>query len=309
MFQKKGIMPKTPSKKLASKAKTTPKTPVSVAKKETVVSKTPAQIPTQASSKFSFQAFSDFVNANFALIILLVMAFVLGFISGSLWTENRMLRNGSANGGVADNAKADAAAAAAAQKKLEGVQKFDPQTDHFRGNKDAKVVLIEYSDFECPFCNKFHPTMVDLMAKYGDKIAWVYRHFPLSFHQNAQPLAEASECVAKYGNEAAFWKFGDSVYAKMNDGSIFGTDASNKKVSEEMTLSLASAAGADAAKVKACIDSKEMSQKVKDSQTTGTKAGITGTPGTIIISKKGGVELIPGALPLEQVEAMLEKHL
>jgi protein-disulfide isomerase len=256
-------------------------------------------------SKFSFKAFSNFINSNFSLIILLVMGFVLGFLSGSLWTENRILKNGGTGTAAVD----DKGAAAAAQKKLEGVAVFDPKTDHFRGNKDAKVVLIEYSDFECPFCNKFHPTMVDLMKKYSDKLVWVYRHYPLSFHPNAQPLAEASECVSKYASDDAFWKFGDSVYEKMADGSIFGTDPANKKVSEDMILSLATAAGADKSKVKACIDSKEMTQKVKDSQASGTKAGVTGTPGTIIMSKKGGVELIPGALPLEQVETMLEKHL
>ncbi len=265
-------------------------------------------VVSKAVDRFSFQAFSGFINANFSLIILLVMAFVLGFLSGSLWTENRMLRNGAGNG-VADTAGGDAAAAAAAQKKLETIALFDPKTDHFRGNKDAKVTLIEYSDFECPYCNKFHPTMVDLMAKYSDKLVWVYRHYPLSFHPNAEPLAQASECVNTYGSQDAFWKFSDSVYTKMNDGTIFGTDPTNKKVSEEMVLSLAAVAGADRNKVKACIDSKEMATKVKDSQASGTKAGITGTPGTVIISKKGGIELIPGALPLEQVEAMLEKHL
>lgn len=264
----------------------------------------------QVASRFSFKVFSNFVNANFSLIILLVMAFALGFLSGSLWTENRMLKNGNGvvTGKTADD-KAAAAAEAAAAKKLEGIAVFDPKTDHYRGNKDAKVVLIEYSDFECPYCNKFHPTMVDLMSKYSDKLVWVYRHFPLSFHPNAQPLAEASECVATYGSQEAFWKFSDSVYTKMGDGSILGTDSTNKVVSQETILSLASAAGADRAKVKACIDNKEMAQKVKDSQATGTKAGITGTPGTVIMSKKGGVELIPGALSLEQVETMLEKHL
>ncbi len=169
--------------------------------------------------------------------------------------------------------------------------------------------MIEYSDFECPFCNKFHPTMLDVMEKYGDKVAWVYRHFPLSFHPNAQPLAEASECVAAYGSEDAFWKFSDSVYEKMADGSIYGTNKEAQKVSPEMIVSLAGAAGANTTKVKACIDSKEMSKKVKDSQAGGTSAGISGTPGTIIISKKGGFELVPGAVPFAQVETMLEKHL
>jgi protein-disulfide isomerase len=196
-----------------------------------------------------------------------------------------------------------------AKKKLENMPVFDAKTDHIRGNENAKIVLVEYSDYECPYCNKFHPTMVSLMEKYGDKIAWVYRHLPLSFHANAQPLAEASECVATYGSEDAFWKFSDSVYAGMADGSIFGSDATNKKVSEETILSLASAAGANGSKVKACIDSGEMTQTVKDDQAGASKAGINGTPGTVIVSKKGGFELIPGALPIEQVEALLEKHL
>jgi protein-disulfide isomerase len=260
-----------------------------------------------AVNRFSFDAFSSFVNANFSLIIILVLAFVLGFLSGSLWTENRILKSGTM---VADNqAAADEAAAAAAKEKLKQVPAFDPEKDHYRGNKDAKVVLIEYSDFECPFCNRFHPTMLDLMEKYGDEVAWVYRHFPLSFHPNAQPLAEASECVAAYGGAEAFWKFTDSVYEAMGDGSIYGTDSTAKKVSTDMMVSLATTAGANPTSVKACIDNKEMAQKVKDSQAGGSKAGVTGTPGTIIVSKKGGYDLVPGALPLEQVEALLANHL
>ena len=265
------------------------------------------ETPQLVASKFSLKAFSDFVNANFSIIILLIMAFLLGFLTGSLWRENRMLKNGIGTGGTV--AADTTAAEAAAKKKLESLPAFDAKTDHFRGNKNAKVVLVEYSDYECPYCNKFHPTMVDLMEKYGDQIAWVYRHFPLSFHPNAQPLAEASECVATYGSEDAFWKFSDSVYEKMADGSIFGTDTTNKIVSEEMILSLAAAAGADTNKVKACLDADEMAQSVKDDQTGGSKAGVSGTPGTIIVSKKGGFELIPGALPIDQVEALLAKHL
>lgn len=259
----------------------------------------------QTSQRFSFQAFSDFVNNNFSLIILLTIAFVLGFLGGSIWKENQILKSAGTNPAQVN----DKAAAEAAAKKLESVPAFDPKTDHFRGNEKAKVVMIEYSDYECQYCNKFHPTMVELMKKYEKDIAWVYRHFPLSFHPNAQPLAEASECVATYGSNEAFWSFSDSVYEKMADGSIYGSDPENKKVSEETILALASEAGVNRSQIKTCLDNEEMKQAVKDDQTGGSKAGITGTPGTIIISKKGGFELVPGALPLEQIEAMLEKHL
>lgn len=271
---------------------------------------TQQQASPQPAANFSFKSFSDFLNTNFSLIILLVMAFVSGFLVGSLWKENQLLKSGGSGTKVAqvDNQDLEAEAQAAA-KLLEKVPAFDPKTDHFRGNEKAKVVLIEYSDYECPYCNKFHPTMIELMKKYPNDLAWVYRHFPLSFHANAQPLAEASECVAKYASNEAFWKFSDSIYEKMADGSIYGTDLESKKVSEETILSLASAAGANRNQIKTCLDSDEMAKAVKDDMTGGSSAGITGTPGTIIVSQKGGFELIPGALGLAEVESMLEKHL
>jgi hypothetical protein len=77
------------------------------------------------------------------------------------------------------------------------------------GNADAELVIVEYSDFECPYCSKFHKTMEQVMADYGKdgKVAWVYRHYPLDFHQNAMPTAVASECVARIGGDAKFFEF------------------------------------------------------------------------------------------------------
>jgi protein-disulfide isomerase len=82
--------------------------------------------------------------------------------------------------------------------------------DHLIGNKDARFQLVEYSDFECPFCKKFHPTATKLYKENSD-IAWVYRHFPLDFHATAQKSAEASECIAKLGGNDAFWKFNETI--------------------------------------------------------------------------------------------------
>jgi len=277
-----------------------------IEKQQKETAKKSTKEPVKSAGKFSFKVFSDFVNANFSLIILLIMAFVLGFLSGSLWRENKILKEGSAG---SKTATADEIAARNAQKKLESVAGFDPEKDHFRGNKDAKVVLIEYSDFECPYCNAFHATMLDVMTKHNNQVVWVYRHYPLNFHPNAQNLAEASECVSAYGGEEAFWKFVDSTYAKMADQTIYGTNVDDGVVSEETLLSLAANAGADQNQVKTCLDNKEMAEKVKASQASGTTAGISGTPSTVIISKKAGYELIHGALPIEQIETMLEKHL
>lgn len=86
--------------------------------------------------------------------------------------------------------------------------------DHIRGDKNAKVFMIEYSDYECPFCIRFHPTTKQVTDNYKD-VALVYRHFPLEqLHPNAKPAAIASECVFTLGGEDAFWKFTDLAFAQ-----------------------------------------------------------------------------------------------
>ncbi len=87
-------------------------------------------------------------------------------------------------------------------------------SDHVRGNPDADVVIIEYSDFDCPFCTRFHETMKDVVADSDGRVAWVYRHFPLEqLHPQAAAVAVASECVADIGGDDAFWQFTDSYYS------------------------------------------------------------------------------------------------
>ncbi|OGM15088.1 hypothetical protein A3D84_04595 [Candidatus Woesebacteria bacterium RIFCSPHIGHO2_02_FULL_42_20] len=105
----------------------------------------------------------------------------------------------------------------------QGITKLDAATvaklpklsnnDHVRGSRNAAIKLIEYSDFQCPFCQRFHPTVRQAVSDYGDKIALVYRHFPLdSLHPRARPAALASECIAELGGDEAFWKFVDEVF-------------------------------------------------------------------------------------------------
>lgn len=86
------------------------------------------------------------------------------------------------------------------------------EDDHLRGDIDAEIMIIEYSDFDCPFCKRFHETMLSVIEKYpANEVAWVYRHFPLEqLHPNAPAVALASECVADLGSDAAFWKFADA---------------------------------------------------------------------------------------------------
>jgi len=86
-------------------------------------------------------------------------------------------------------------------------------SDHVRGKKDAKVLMIEYTDFECPFCQRFHPTTKQALTEYGDQVAHVIRHYPLrSIHPSAQKLAEGAECAAELGGNEAFWNYADAVF-------------------------------------------------------------------------------------------------
>jgi protein-disulfide isomerase len=84
------------------------------------------------------------------------------------------------------------------------------------GNEKADIVIIEYSDYECPFCHRVHPTLQQLMTDYDGKIAWVFRHYPLppTMHPNAMPMAIGAECAAAQGGADAFWAYTDALMSQ-----------------------------------------------------------------------------------------------
>ncbi|MFZ5376096.1 MAG: DsbA family protein [Patescibacteria group bacterium] len=256
------------------------------------------------STQYSFATLINFINTNFTIIFLMGIFFIVGFLFGSLWTENQMMKNGSISGN--NNQPTNNVAQAPVdngptEETLKKVPKVS-KDDHVLGAKNPKVTLIEYSDYECPFCNRFQPTMHQIIEKYPDDVAWVYRHYPLAFHPSAQKSAEAGECVAKYGGNEAFWQFSDLLFDRVANNV---PDA----LAIEVLPKLASDIGVSAGKVEKCISSGEMADKVKDMMEKGQAAGISGTPGTILVTKDGKYELVPGALPFEQVSAMVEKYL
>jgi len=158
-------------------------------------------------------------------------------------------------------------------------------------------VIITYTDFECPYCQKFHPVAEQIKKEYGDKVAIVYRNYPLAFHPKAEKTAEATECVAELGGNEAYWKMADLIFAQMP----------NLEVSQLGTL--ASSLGINEAKFNECVDSGKYADKIKAEMDIAASAGIQGTPGSAIIGKNGKREFIPGALPYEQVKQLLDKVL
>lgn len=160
--------------------------------------------------------------------------------------------------------------------------------DHYRGSTTAPVTIVEYMDYECPFCHRNAATVKAVIAKYGeDKVAHVVRHFPLDFHQQAMPYARAGECVASLGGETAFWKFTDTVFAQ-----------GGENMSDVKMLEQAAAAGVSSAKVSECVKAGTFDQKIKDQQQAGATAGINGTPGVVVVDNKTQEQFrLQGAVP------------
>ena len=94
---------------------------------------------------------------------------------------------------------------------LRNTRAVDPN-EHIIGNKNAALTIIEYSDFQCPYCAQFHPTLQNIVST-DPAIAWVYRHFPLPNHPEALPAAIASECAAKLGGNEVFWEYATALFA------------------------------------------------------------------------------------------------
>ncbi len=225
-------------------------------------------------------------------VFLVVLLIALAFFTGYLFNKVRNLEN---NAGAAQQAQDTAPAAPTANYNALPKVTSD---DYIRGSKDAKVVLVEYSDLECPFCKRFHPTMQQVMKDYGSDVAWVYRHFPLSFHQNAQKEAEAVECAGEQGGNDAFWKYTDAIYERtQSNGTGFAlTDLAP----------LAAEQGLDSSAFQQCLDSNKFANKVKDQETKGQAAGVNGTPGTFVLGKNGKNDYINGAEELSSVKTKID---
>lgn len=170
--------------------------------------------------------------------------------------------------------------------------------DHVRGDKDAVITLIEYSDYECPYCKNFNNTLKELMDAYQGKIKWAYRHFPLSFHANAQKEAEAAECAAELGGNNVFWEFSDAIYDRTTSNGTGFALADLPKLAVEL--------GLNKTEFNKCLDSGKYADYVKKAITEGTAAGIAGTPGVIIIDAKGNKQLIKGAYPIDMMKQIID---
>lgn len=170
------------------------------------------------------------------------------------------------------------------------------------GNAEAKITWIEYSDLECPFCAKLHNegTAKTVMEKYGEDVNMAFQHFPLDFHPNALPGAQALECIAEQ-KEDAFYPVIEAAFAKYNSNNF--SLSGFYDIAEENWV--------DRAELEACVESEKYKEKAQKQMAAGQELfGITGTPGNVIINNETGeYEVISGAYPASAFEAIIDRML
>jgi protein-disulfide isomerase len=158
-----------------------------------------------------------------------------------------------------------------------------------KGPESAPVTIVEFSDFQCPFCSRANAAVDEVVKTYGDKVRVVFRHFPLSFHKEAPKAAEASMCAA---DQNKFWEYHDKLFA--NQQALKVDDL--KKAAADL--------GLDTARFNECLDSGKKAELVKKDMADGEKAGVTGTPAFFI----NGLAL-SGAVPAEEFKAIIDAEL
>lgn len=167
-----------------------------------------------------------------------------------------------------------------------------------RGNPNAKVTIVEFSDFQCPFCKKGADTMEQVIEKHGADVKFVFMHFPLGFHPWAKPAAIAANCAAKQ-DPTAFWK--------LHDGYFDNQQAINPENVMQQSETFLAGAKLDMAKWKSCAsdtssaEHQAVAKAVDDAMAAGQKLGVDGTPAFFVNG-----EFVNGALPLAEIEKMIE---
>ncbi|MEX2013854.1 MAG: thioredoxin domain-containing protein [Parcubacteria group bacterium] len=176
-----------------------------------------------------------------------------------------------------------------------GEFRMPDETDHVRGNPDASIAIVEFSDLECPFCAQIHPTLSRIVEENED-VKWVFRHFPLStIHSRALSAAVASECVARLGNNDNFWTFADAAFANQ------------RRLGDGWYKEMAATFGIDSSAFQNCLNDKSVVALIQTDLDEATGTGGRGTPYVVVVTPKGNLVPFSGALPIQQVMALIEQ--
>lgn len=159
--------------------------------------------------------------------------------------------------------------------------------EHVYGNPNAEVSLVEFGDYDCPFCQRFHGEPKEVVDHSDGHVNWIFKNFLI--HPSAQPLHIAAECIAKYGDNRKFFIANDMIYKAGGSRSI-----SPEKLGQMIPI--------DQDKYENCVQNSETQDKVSADSAFGNKAGVSGTPTTFVINNKTNKVLrLKGAVPESQI--------
>lgn len=238
-------------------------------------------------------------NNTLLVVILIGMAFFTGYLWNKVKTLEQKGTTANADSNTVNN-QPNQQNQPAQQANPKDIKPKKPSSkdDHWRGDKNARYVWVEYSDFECPFCKSIHPNLIKIMNEQKNKLAWVYRHYPLPGHPKAQKSAEATECAAEQKGNDGFWNMADLIFDKM----------------PAMELSqlpdLAASIGLNKKSFQSCLDSGKHANKVKSQSDEGNQIGVSATPtGVLYDMKTGKTQTVEGALPFESLQSSVAQFM
>lgn len=253
-------------------------------------------MPTPKTRQVSFRVPSLSLPRSNYTPILVVLLIVASFLLGILFTKVQYLEGG---GNTAGNT-ANTGTVPSAPTPPPGPVDVDPGHLPALGSEDAKVTVIEFSDFQCPFCKSlFETSLPQLKSEYIDtgKVKFHYRHYPLTaIHPNAMKSAIASECA---NDQDRFWDYHDKLFTSQDEWANLATTAASDKFKE-----YASGLGLNTGNFNSCLDSDKFKDQVDQDLSDGTAAGVNGTPATFV----NGI-LISGAVPFDQFKTQIDAAL
>lgn len=205
------------------------------------------------------------------------------------------------NGKIAKENPTTAQKQQAKSQNLSDIVRPIDANDHVLGSPKARILVVEYSDTECPFCKNFHNTMTSIMQEYGkdEKVAWVYRHFPIAeLHSKAFKEAEATECAANLGGNSKFWEYINKLYE---------VTPSNDGLDPKELTNIATGIGLSSVAFNTCLESGEFGPRVNLDIQNARELDISGTPYSLIVDTKTNEYYpIEGAYPYIQVKSVID---
>lgn len=228
--------------------------------------------------------------------ILVVALVFFAFLSGSLWTKVRQTEKKAEAMPVVQNEQEIVKEAEEPQVLgAEDQAAITQSATAVKGDEKAKVTIVEFSEYQCPFCKTYvDEAYAKIMAEYGSKVRYIFRDYPLSFHQHAQKTAQAARCA---GDQKKYWEFHDLLFKEQEVWS----KAENI---EEKLMSYAIGLGLNESEFKTCLEAEKHKSTIQADFELGQKVGVQGTPSFFVNG-----QMLVGAQPFENFKALIDQEL